>query len=213
MNLTLRFVGLGSSGQEGVYSCRSDPPSSSRPVKIADTNTPIPGGIGYFSNFTSLACGGSYGVSIAFAATGLNGQKGIYAIPVPDTTGVAPFPLTKIIDLNDILDGKTITDLQLGAGAMAGDLLAFKAIFADGSQGLYTIPMIDNLFISLINASGSGVALNVTAPAGYNYVAQSTTSLAIPAWGPEPSGSPPRQRRHDQHDQPVADKSEILPRP
>jgi hypothetical protein len=189
----IAFVGGGAGGQQGVYSYPGQPVYPSTPIKIADTNTLIPGDAigGNFTGFNGLACGGSYGVSIAFVGVGARGQKGIYAMPAPGPTGVSPFPLTKIIDLNDTLDGKTIADLQMGAGALDGNLLTFVAVFDDGTQGLYSMPVIDNLFISSISANGSGAPIKFTAPAGYSYNLQSSTDLSIPAWNPEPKSSLP----------------------
>ena len=183
----IAFVGLGSGGQLGVYEDDGpfgDPPAPPHPPKfVADTNTLIPGGLGTFTGFTGLACGGSYGVSIAFVGTGANGQKGIYAIPVPDASGASPFPLTKIIDLNDTLDGKTIADLEMGAGAIDGATLAFKAVFTDGTQGLYAAPVIDNLFItSFASTDTNAEQIGFTAPAGYSYGLQSTPDLGKQDW-------------------------------
>jgi alpha-tubulin suppressor-like RCC1 family protein len=192
----IAFVGLGAGGQQGVYAEDDDPtrliqPGPHPPKFVADTNTFIPGGLGSFTAFTSVACGGDAGVSIAFAATGLNGQKGIYAVPAPGASGASPFPLTKIVDLNDTLDGKALLDLQLGAGALAGNWLAFKAVFVDGTKGLYTIPVIDNLFITSVVRNGSDLQLSVTAPVGYTFGLRSAADLTIPAWGPEPGGTFP----------------------
>jgi hypothetical protein len=45
----------------------------------------------------------------------------------------------KALDLNDQLDGKTISSLRLGCSGLDGGLLAYGATFIDGSEGLYTL--------------------------------------------------------------------------
>ncbi len=42
-----------------------------------------------------------------------------------------------MVDLSDVLGGRSITGLGLSATGLAGDPIAFRATFADGSQGVY----------------------------------------------------------------------------
>ena len=85
--------------------------------------------------------------------------------------------MAKIIDLNDTIDGKTIADLQLGPGAIDGFVLAYKAIFTDGSQGIYVTPLAANVAITSMAISGNDVQLTFTAPACRNYTIVGSTDV------------------------------------
>jgi len=67
---------------------------------------------------------------VAFLGFGAAGQQGIYDL----TDG----SLVKVVDLTDVLDGRSITGFHLSRTGVVGDLVAFQATFADGSQGIYT---------------------------------------------------------------------------
>jgi hypothetical protein len=191
--LSAAFIGFGPGGLQGIYDVDVPCGNNSNGVvpipvpgpvwPIADTNTAIPQGVGNFTSFAGVACGGPYGIAVGFVGRGGNGQKGIYAIAAPNASGVSPFPLAKVIDLTDTLDGKSIADLQLAPGAINGLTLAYKAVFADGSQGLYTIPLVVNVAFTRIAVSADGVHLNFCAPPGRNYSLLSTTNLNVP-WPP-----------------------------
>jgi hypothetical protein len=103
-----------------------DPTIPGNPLKIADTSTAIPGGTGNFTGFRAVTISDT---DVAFLGVGANGQQGIY-----DMTGGS---LLKVVDLNEILAGNSITGLNLSRSALVGDPLAFQATFADGSQGMY----------------------------------------------------------------------------
>jgi hypothetical protein len=68
-------------------------------------------------------------------------------------------------------------DLQLAPGGIDGFLLAYKAIFTDGSQGLYVTPLIDNVAITSLAVSGGDVQLNFTAPASHNFSIVGSTDV------------------------------------
>lgn len=100
---------------------------------IADLNTPIPDGTGNFSSFIFTAPAIDDG-NVAFIGYGSNSQAGLYT-----TLGGS---LSKVIDINDTLDGKTFspfsfTSATLGREGLSGNQLAFLAEFTDGSQGVY----------------------------------------------------------------------------
>jgi hypothetical protein len=118
---SVAFFGAGSGGQQGIYVSLQGPP-----IKVADTATTIPGGTGLFTSFADVSLSDT---DIAFLAFGSGGQQGIY-----DLTGGL---LVKVVDLNDIIDGRSITGLQLASTGLFGDPIAFEATFADGSQGIY----------------------------------------------------------------------------
>ncbi len=72
------FLGLGSGGQQGIYSrvFSPDPIVPPDPIRIADLTTPIPGGTGSFTSFSPFAC--MDGSAAAFVGSGSSGQSGIY---------------------------------------------------------------------------------------------------------------------------------------
>ena len=57
------------------------------------------------------------------------GQTGVYT-----TLGGS---LRKVIDLNDTLDGKSISSFEVRETALSGDSIAIEAHFDDGSVGIY----------------------------------------------------------------------------
>jgi hypothetical protein len=184
--LNVAFVGLGPGGQQAIYDEDGPicPPTLPIPLPlpgpirtVADTNTAIPQGVGNFTGFAGVACGGPYGISLAFVGLGANGQKGIYTRPAPSPAGVFPFRLAKVIDLSDTLDGKTIADLQLAPGGLQGYTLAYKAVFTDGTQAICTIPVIDNVMIHSMSIVNNDIHFFFGAPAGRNYWVLSGSAL------------------------------------
>jgi hypothetical protein len=107
---------------------------------VALVGTLLPGGTGNFTGFDSDSPSQRDGI-VAFRGFGPSGQEGIYV----SIGGL----LTKVIDVNDSLNGKTLTHLFLGYEAVSGNQIAFAAQFADGSRGIYvaqagTTVVIDN---------------------------------------------------------------------
>lgn len=99
---------------------------------VADQNTPIPEGSGNFGTFAELSL---HAGKVAFWGSNTQGtQQGIYT----DFDG----PLTKVIDLNDTLDGKVITTFRTGDGSLSANQIAFCAFFEDASNGVFvaTLP-------------------------------------------------------------------------
>jgi hypothetical protein len=94
---------------------------------VADEDTPIPDGVGDFTGFyTDVAIDSG---KVAFIGEGDNGQIGIYSTLFGD--------LESIITVDDLLDGKDLIDFSLSSEALSANGLAFRAIFADGSEGIY----------------------------------------------------------------------------
>ena len=126
--------------------------------------TPIPGGAGNFTFFDGDSPSHRDGI-VAFRGFGPSGQEGIYA-----SIGGS---LTKVIDLSNTLDGKTLTHLFLPFEAVSGNQIAFAAQFADGSRGIYVAEVVDedecpNSDLSatvVIDSCNSGVP-NILFPSG-----------------------------------------------
>jgi hypothetical protein len=108
---------------------------------VADTSTPIPDGIGNFTEF-GLWCAIDAG-DVAFVGRGSDGQQGVY---IGRWTGV----LEKIIDTNGMLGGSTPSIFDLSREALYDGRLAFKA-FAAGEQTIWvtTAPEPDGVCAGL----------------------------------------------------------------
>ncbi len=133
------FVGTGN-GQQGVYLTEVSGVQSPTPfpIKLADLNTPIPGGTGTFTGFGAVSAGAN---QTAFLGQGTGGQAGIYLAS----------PVAKVIAVGDAFEGSTVTALSLAREALNGNQLDFGVTLADGSQAMYvyTVP-------SLADATGAG---------------------------------------------------------
>ncbi len=125
------FNGRGSDGQQGIYTSSTNGGPLTR---VADLNTPVPMGNGSFSQliFSSSPSVSVSGTRIAFRGLGSDSQVGIY------TNAVAGGVLHKVVAAGDVLDGKTVSDLEYGIDSLDGPRLAFLAIFTDGTSGVYT---------------------------------------------------------------------------
>jgi len=94
---------------------------------VANQNTALPGGKG---NFTALSSPLINGQDVTFLGSGADGQNGIYS----EIGG----SLTKVIDLSNSLDGKTLTSLDLRDDLGVGsNSVVFLANFTAGSSGIF----------------------------------------------------------------------------
>jgi len=100
-------------------------------VRIADTETLIPGNAETFDGFTSLDQGLSIsGESVAFSGGGgASFTRGLYVYRDGE--------LHKLIEVGDDLDGKVVGGLDFGSEGFSGDHVAFLATFGDGTSGVY----------------------------------------------------------------------------
>lgn len=124
------FRGNGSGGQTGFYTS-----IGGTIALIADKNTAIPDGTGDFTGFDRYSYdSGNLAFEGQRSASGEDTQSGIYFW----ADGV----LSKVIDITDLLDGKTLatgsSNLELQDGtSLDGSSILFLARFTDGSRGLY----------------------------------------------------------------------------
>ena len=130
-------------------------------TKVADTNTPVPGGI---DNFTLFGTPSLDNGIVTFMGYDFPGGAGRYTSvdgslqSVPDTNsptfggneavlGVDSSgrqaiytdiggSLTKVIGVNDSLDGRIVSSLSFGHGSLSGNSIAFTASFG-GSEGIF----------------------------------------------------------------------------
>ena len=126
------FFGAGSGGQQGIY-VLDYLAQVGPPIKIADTGTAIPGGIGAFTAFPqqpSLS-----GDNVAFLSAGSGGQQGLYRAG-------AVGPPIKVADLNTAIPGGTGNFTSfMGVGppiapAIDGTSIAFFGAGSGGQQGI-----------------------------------------------------------------------------
>lgn len=117
------FFGIDSSGLSGIYTSLGGTLDV-----VANTNTSVPGGTGNFSNFDEFSTSFDNG-NVAFIGFDSSSQAGIYT----EVGGV----LREVIATGELLDGKSISSLNLGSEGLNGNQIAFQVIFDDGSQGIY----------------------------------------------------------------------------
>ena len=100
-------------------------------VRIADTETLIPGSAETFDGFTSLDHGLSIsGESVAFSGGGgASFTRGLYVYRDGE--------IHKLIETGDNLDGKVVDGIDFGSEGYSGDQIAFLASFDDGTSGVY----------------------------------------------------------------------------
>ncbi|HEY8239924.1 MAG TPA: hypothetical protein VIH35_00675 [Kiritimatiellia bacterium] len=116
------FGGLGSNGQRGIYLNRTG-----TLTRIADTNTPIPGGTGTFSatfNFASTDNGHA-----AFRGTGSGGQAGIY--------GWDGLAMTNLADLTTSIPDGSGTFTNYGDPSLDRGIVAFQGMGTGNQMGIY----------------------------------------------------------------------------
>ncbi|MDM9384260.1 PEP-CTERM sorting domain-containing protein [Chlorogloeopsis sp. ULAP01] len=121
-------------------------------VKIADTNTPIPGGVG---NFVSVLEPSISGNNVAFWSVN-------YRYPDEDKYGIYFYAdgfISKVVDTEDTLvANKTLARLFFGSHGLDGESLAFSAHFTDGSWGVFRADRIYEPVPEPLTLGGTAVA-------------------------------------------------------
>ncbi len=117
----MAFRGEDSSRRGGIYLA-----SGGSVTLVADTNTPVPEGMGNFTNVGGFSLDNG---NVAFGGFGSSGQEGIYL----SRRG----SLQKIIDLNDPLENKDTMVLAHGKVGLSGDAIAFRVMFTSQWHGIY----------------------------------------------------------------------------
>jgi hypothetical protein len=121
------FHGSGTSGTGGLYTNLG---GSLR--RVADTNTPIPGGTGNFTGFDNSASAyGIRGSNIVFTGVGTGDQMGLF--------GDFGHGLERIIAVGDSLDGRVLTDFWFDREGLDGNRFAFTGTFNDGTVAIYVV--------------------------------------------------------------------------
>lgn len=166
---TVAFVGEGSGGQQGVYVKTPGDPCQF----IADRGTPIPGGAGNFTGFGTVSVSET---DLAFIGHGAGGQTGIYDY-VNDQ-------LVKVVAVGDRLGGKSVVGLNFSKTGLWGDPVSFRAVFEDGSEGIYTIDVAapSTVRITRLERFGSDLRVSFTSAVGRSYVIQTSSDLQPDSW-------------------------------
>jgi hypothetical protein len=143
----LAFYGTGASGQQGIYRIVNQ----GVPVRVADLNTPIPGGSGNFTSFipqepvapqepTKPSISGS---SVVFFGAGSGGQQGIY-VSIPQDPIVPGNPV-RIADTSTAIPGGTGTFTSFThpgippSPIISGNNVVFFGAGSGGQQGIYRV--------------------------------------------------------------------------
>jgi hypothetical protein len=121
-------------------------------VRIADTETLIPGSAETFDGFTSLDHGLSIsGASVAFyGGGGASLTRGLYVYRDGE--------IHEVIEVGDLLDGKVVSGIEFGSEGFYGDQIAFHASFDDGTTGIYLANIPEPGSALLLAAGLSGLA-------------------------------------------------------
>lgn len=123
-NKEVAFKATTDAGDEGIYIAEED----GTLTEVVDTD-PASSTV----TFDALGDPALDNGDVAFLGTQQDGSSGLYvASPGPSGTDIET-----VIEINDSLDGKTLSSLVLGQDAIEDGSLTFLASFDDGSQGVY----------------------------------------------------------------------------
>jgi hypothetical protein len=121
------FEGESAAGQEGIYIHMNDCLH-----RVADKSTPVTGGYGKFTSFYGVSLDGS---SVAFAAKGLERQRGVYSYiggqlyKVADTSTPIPGGSGNFLSFSEVsLDDNNVAFVGLGTAGQCGIYLSVDGI-------------------------------------------------------------------------------------
>ena len=147
--LTLEDGVLAFSGQRGSGSTREGGlylHAGGSNTVVFDRNTPVPNGTG---NFDGVAHTSIDGGSVAFTGRGSRGEFGIYT----NVTG----RLEKVVDESDEVEGERLHIFGIGAGALSGSRLAFRA-YVGNRQSIFIAAFQDITVVDVDVKPGSEVS-------------------------------------------------------
>jgi hypothetical protein len=115
------FRGGGAVGQQGIYQ------DGDQGLKtLVDSQTRVPNSLGTFARFSAFAVEGD---DMVFLAQDSYERVGLF--------WATQQTVTKLIELGDKLDDKTIVSLSLSHSALHQQVLTFWARFVDGTEGIF----------------------------------------------------------------------------
>lgn len=162
------FIGYDGSDKQGIYTV-----SGGQLLRIADTQTPIPGGTGTFTIF-GLDAGNGIGLAwrdgqLAFHAWGADGQRGIYAmtddglVAIADTNTTVPGTANKfrvfsapVVDSGYVVFAGGYTNE--GIWASSGGTLSKAASAENLGSGYrsFSLPSLDGTVVAFVAANEFG---------------------------------------------------------
>jgi hypothetical protein len=114
------FHGRTTTGAEGIYRL-----ADGSLTRIADLTTPVPGGSGNFFGFGEDVSNDDAAATFVGMSTG---GQGIYT----NLTG----RLHKVVQVNDVIGGRTVSEVTLARDGAARTTVAFGARFSDGFESV-----------------------------------------------------------------------------
>src|SRR6185437_14477266 len=142
--------------------------------KVADLNTPIPGGTGHFVAHPPDPC--ISGGNVCFVGEGDGGQAGIY-VGWPPSPINPPDPI-KVVDLHTIIPGGTGTFVSFPVDPMiSGQNVVFIGEGGSGQQGVYASFIVN---VATPSDPVKIADLNTAVPGGTG------TFLGFGGWGTTP---------------------------
>lgn len=119
------FEGQNTSGSvQGVYGI-----DGFSATTVADLTTPVPNEAGTFTSFSEVSIEGITG-DVVFLAQDVSGNPGLYAAH----SGI----IGLLVEVGDLLDGRTVSGLSFGHEGLDGTTAVFAATFTDGAEGIFT---------------------------------------------------------------------------
>ena len=141
----ITFIAALKSGGTGIFRANA-----------SGVTTLVPAGSG-FASITAVAANSSG--QIAFEAAPAGGAAGIYTGPTP--------ALNKVIAPGDILSGKTVSRVEVGAeGLNDAGRIAFFARFTDNTEALYVASASTTPLSGSVTLEGLSAATRIAAPTG-----------------------------------------------
>jgi len=156
-NGEVAFKATADNGDQGIYTATPDgalttvadtdtvvPNPAAPATAIPNTVVPATGSTGGTVTFDSFSDPSLDNGLVAFAATKSDNNGGLY---VASTDPAGTVNIETVIEINDELDGKTLSSLVLGQDAVDNGSLTFLADFEDGSQGIYQADQLGQILL------------------------------------------------------------------
>ena len=142
-NGDVAFQATTDNGDQGIYV--ADPDGTL--TNVVDTNTAVPDADPNATptTFDSLSDPSLDNGLVAFTSTNNDNSGGLY---IANTNPIGPTTIDAVIQINDTLDGKTLSSLVLGQDAVDNGSLTFLADFTDNSQGIYQANPLGPIVVS-----------------------------------------------------------------
>ena len=168
-NGNFTFAAHDGSGVNGLYTLPFANLAGGVITKVVDNQTTLPGSsapASYFDGTPFSADGGQ--VAFVTADDESAGQSGALYVANEDGSGI-----TRVIGVGDVLDGITLTGIDLGAHALSGGRIAFGAgSYLQGHDGY---PRYGAIFVATPYAMSANLAVTLSASASTVTVGQPLT--------------------------------------